>query len=138
MGLWMLGQYITPDWVVSSTAMRAKQTALEVCHALGIEKGLIHWEPTVYEASLKDLLAVLKRCPGDKQHILLVGHNPGLEDLLCFLTHGVSPLPDVAKLLPTGGLACLELLVPVDSLKIGSARLERLIGPKTLPGDVSG
>ncbi len=125
MGRWILKNHLVPDWVVSSTAVRAKQTALEVCQALGIEKQVIRWEPAIYEAGLKELLAVIKNCPEDKHRILLVGHNPGLEQLVYFLTRKTCTIP-------TTGLACLQLLEPVTSLKSGTAQLELFVSPKAI------
>ena len=78
MGRWLREQALIPDRVVSSPAVRARQTCLLVCEALAIKKGQIHWEPEIYAAEVTTLLNVLARCPEKTQRLLLVGHNPGL------------------------------------------------------------
>ena len=86
----------------------------------------------VYEASLDDLLEVLKDCPKKAQRVMLVGHNPGLEQLLLYLA-GSSTLPEDGKLLPTATLA--RLIMPDSWKNLGSdcARLESITRPGTLP-----
>jgi phosphohistidine phosphatase len=56
----------------------------------------------VYAASAEQLLAVVRELPDDLGTVLLVGHNPGLEDLVTLLTDEWVPLP-------TSAIAVLEL-----------------------------
>jgi len=62
--------------------------------------------PAIYAAAVDALLDVL-RDGGDAETVLLVGHNPGLEELICLLTGGVDA--ETMVRLPTAGLACLAL-----------------------------
>lgn len=133
MGCWLLENRLIPDWIVSSPALRAKETVLEVCKALGIKQGEIHWERAIYEAELKSLLGVLERCPGDRKLTLLVGHNPGLEELLQYLTEGAAAVSMREKRMPTAAIAHLELPDEWRGLKRGSGKLNTLMRPKSLP-----
>lgn len=132
-GAWMYREGLIPDHVVSSPAERARQTAAKVCKTLEIKKNDIVWDSAVYEASLEDLLGVLSRCPDGVSTILLVGHNPGLEELVRFLTADDIDEPPDGKLLPTASLARLEMLADWRSLEAGCAHLVSLTRPRHLP-----
>jgi phosphohistidine phosphatase len=94
-----------PDCLLTSTAVRARETARLVAAAMGYDGPVVE-EHGIYAASVETLLAVLRACD-DASTVLLVGHNPGLEELLCLLAGGVDAEPIVR--LPTAGLACLSL-----------------------------
>ena len=94
-----------PDCLLTSTARRARETARLAAAAMGYDGPVVE-EPGIYAASVESVLAVLRACD-DVSTVLLVGHNPGLEELVCLLTGGVGAEPIVR--LPTAGLACLAL-----------------------------
>lgn len=79
-----LGQYLfeedlLPDLLVSSPAKRALQTA-ELVQAELTDVDL-NEEESIYEADLAGLVAVVQALPQDVDTVLLVGHNPGMEEL---------------------------------------------------------
>ena len=96
----------TVDLVVSSPATRARQTA-ELVTAAANYKGPVRFEPAIYEASASDLLDVVRALPDDAETVVLVGHNPGFEELLGALCGGRSAPARVR--VPTAALACVEL-----------------------------
>ena len=109
MGRWLREQQLLPEHVVSSPAERAKQTTLRACKFAGISKTLVVWDQQIYEADVPDLLQVLAQCPQAKKRVMIIGHNPGLEDLVEYLGGDrVDPPPD-GKLMPTAALARFEL-----------------------------
>lgn len=86
----LIGRYIKPqtmqlDFVLSSPAARARETAELVLEAaeLRIEA---RYDERIYEATPPALLAVVSEVDDDRKTILLVGHNPGMEELLGLLT----------------------------------------------------
>jgi len=131
MGAWMREQDLIPAHLVSSPAKRAEQTIELVCEALGLEPSRISWDKEVYDAGIAALLGVLERCPADADPVLLVGHNPGLEDLVTFLDAAVELPPD-GKLLPTAALAELEMPEDWGELTRGCARLTRVTRAKSI------
>lgn len=133
MGRWLLGSKLIPDWVISSPAVRAKDTAVKVCKELGVERSAIHWETEIYGAELGQLLQVLARCPASKRLVLLVGHNPGLEALVKYLAGEPEGLPRTGNLMPTAAIACLALPEDWTALQPAIGRLEVLTYPKALP-----
>lgn len=129
-GEWLYREGLVPDLVVSSPAERARQTTLKVCKSMDLGKKKILWDQDVYEAGLETLLAVLARCPGDLATILLVGHNPGLEDLLRFLAGDEVDEPKDGKLLPTAAIARLEMPDDWTRLEPGCAQLTGIVRPR--------
>ncbi len=77
---------LVPDRLLTSGAVRALTTARAVADALGLEPDQVVVQPELYACSYQSLLHQLQR-QGDRwQHLMVVGHNPGLESLGCYLT----------------------------------------------------
>jgi phosphohistidine phosphatase len=131
-GEWLYREGLVPAHIISSPAERARQTVLKVCKALDYKKRDIVWEPEVYDADVAALLDVLRRCPAAADSVLLVGHNPGLEDLVRHLTGGDHEEPEDGKLLPTAAMARLEMPDDWSELGRGSALLLGITRPKDL------
>jgi len=131
LGRWLRQQGLIPDYVVSSPAERAKQTALKVCKELDLEEERLHWEPRIYEATPGELLQILADCPETARTVLLVGHNPGLELLLRYLCDS-APTPADGKLLPTATVAQLRMPADWRQLDPHCARLLAITRPASL------
>ena len=131
-GAWLYREGLVPDHVVSSPAERARQTALKVCKRLDFKKKRIVWEAEVYEAGVPALLDVLARCPGEAATVLLIGHNPGLEELVRHLAGEDLEIPDDGKLMPTAAVARLEMPEDWSRLAPGSAQLISITRPRGL------
>jgi phosphohistidine phosphatase len=95
---------MVPDVVVSSPATRARETAQATLSAAGLPDATVY-DPDVYEATSKRLLRVIQGLPAGASSALLVGHNPGMEELLARLA------PEDADSMPTAALVCLHLEV---------------------------
>ncbi|WP_455384947.1 SixA phosphatase family protein [Acidihalobacter prosperus] len=95
-----------PDRCVSSPAVRATSTAVAIAEALSYPIDAIAWEPRIYEATSATLLDVVRQQPDSSEHILLVGHNPGLTDFANALTG------DDLDNLPTA--AAYTLTLPIE------------------------
>jgi phosphohistidine phosphatase len=132
-GVWLAQQHLTPDLVVASPAERALVTAQKTCKAMGNGDEGIQRDKRIYAAEIDDLLAVLGDCPQDAGRVMLVGHNPGLEELLVWLANEVVPVPEDGKLLPTATLARLQMPVDWRTLVAGCARLDSITRSGTLP-----
>lgn len=132
-GNWLLQGGLLPDMILSSDAERARRTAEEVCKVMSQDLGGIHWERKIYGANLGGLLELLQLLPARPERLLLVGHNPGLEDLLAYLVGPGIALPEDGKLLPTATLARLHMPDDWSSLVLGCATLESITRPADLP-----
>ncbi len=131
-GEWLQQQRLIPDWVVSSPAKRAITTAQIVHKAIDTQGLEIQQDKRLYQEGFERLKTVLAECPLEAERVLLVGHNPELEDLLIHLA-GAASLPDTDKLLPTAALA--RLIMPDDwsHLEAGCARFLSITCAKSLP-----
>jgi phosphohistidine phosphatase len=132
-GVWLQQQGLAPDQVVSSPAERAIVTAEKVCKAMGLSAAMIVPDRRIYAAGPEALLAVLRGLPGRAQRVLLVGHNPGMEELLTWLVKDGVKIPSDGKLLATATLARLSLSGDWAGVSEGCARLLSLTRPGTLP-----
>lgn len=131
-GRWLRGQHLVPDRVLSSPARRATQTAHAVCAELGYPAECILWDERLYLASRETLLEVLADQSGHPQRLLLIGHNPGLEDLLEYLAQESPPRQRNGKLLATATLAYLHLRSDTARPTPHSAHLHQIVHPRDL------
>ncbi len=107
-GNWLKQEQQQPDLIISSPALRALTTAEITCLAMDLPVQSIQTDINIYEASLSDLLQLLTTLPDSVQRLLLVGHNPGLEQLLSHLVPHI-PMPDNYNLMPTAALAYMQM-----------------------------
>ena len=106
-GEWLRGQGLLPDRVLTSPAVRTRQT-LAALGDLGVVE--VDEEPSIYEAS-PGTLAALADANRDAGRLLLVGHNPGLEQLAALLHSGQT---GDYRGMPPAGIAVLSL--PADAV----------------------
>ncbi|GAB4350927.1 MAG: histidine phosphatase family protein [Gammaproteobacteria bacterium] len=131
-GDWMADNGHVPDEVICSPALRARQTAEAVMERLDLPREKIRFDERIYAATLPALLAVLADCPRQRDAVLLVGHNPGLDELCQFLCGEPLPRTPDGKLMTTAALAVIELPPSWDDLSAGDGRLIVLMRPKSL------
>ncbi|MGV8026782.1 MAG: histidine phosphatase family protein [Anaerolineaceae bacterium] len=81
-----------PDFILCSSAERAKQTAVIFIKATSFE-GKLEYNDKLYMAEVPDLIDAIKGAPKSAKSIMIIGHNPGLEALLQTLTGKVETLP---------------------------------------------
>ena len=98
---------IEPELVLCSTARRARETLERIEPALGVAD--VRFEPALYGASAGALLERLHDVPDHVGSVMLIGHNPGLQELALELAHSGPKLHELAAKFPTAALATLEL-----------------------------
>lgn len=99
-GQLILQQQLTPDTIIASTAQRARETAEAVATTCQFQ-GDILYDDNLYLAPPEVYVNLLQAMSDDSQTVLLVGHNPGMEDL-------VSRLSGQPVTMPTAALAHLQ------------------------------
>ena len=87
MARWAIEAGVVPDFVVASPAQRARETAEEFCRETGLATEDIRWRERIYDSRVSELLAVLAEVPAEARRVMLVGHNPGFEQLAGLLGH---------------------------------------------------
>ena len=132
MGAWLKHEDLVPDLFISSSALRAKQTAQCVAEVMGFLQENILWDERIYGASVDGLLDVINDYTHETGTLLLVGHNPGLDSLLEYLAAENPEYSHSGKLMTTAALAVLDFADNGISDGAHQARLEALIRPKEL------
>ena len=119
MGRLLCENRLVPDVVLSSPAKRAMSTAEAVLQAAHYTCKIRRLD-SLYMAGTEAYLNALGGLPERVTAVMVVGHNPGLEDFLSLLT-------DSSVMLPTAALAQVEL--PIDAWReLNSGTRGRLIG----------
>ena len=94
MGSRLAARNIQPQIIVSSPAVRALTTAKVIASALGYQSAEIITDERIFHAYSNQLLDVIRDFDASLQHVMLVGHNPGLTDLVEQLAQaGISNIP---------------------------------------------
>ncbi|HWW59048.1 MAG TPA: histidine phosphatase family protein [Sphingopyxis sp.] len=140
-GAELIGQYLKRqkwpvDQIIASPAVRVTETLDIFQPAADLDAIEPHWDRRIYLASAATLIDVIRDTGRDAGHLLISGHNPGLEDLILML---VPESPDdelraeVEQKLPTSALARLELdIADWHDLDVNMARLAGFIRPRDL------
>ena len=131
LGAWMRRQELIPDRVLTSPAERATATAIRVCEELGVGIDAVYQDKRLYASNIELIQGVLAECPEGVQRLLLVGHNPELEQFLTDLV-GVADLPLKKKLMPTTTLARMAMPDDWTRLEPGCAKLLSITDVKSL------
>ena len=135
MGRHIFDHSVKWDKVIASPAVRVAETIELAAKAAG-RPIAVNWDRRIYLASSATLLDLLREQKDDPGPVLMVGHNPGLEDVIFDLVpdDGTSPLRDVVEVkFPTASFAVLELDIERwDELNERCAKLVHLTRPRDL------
>jgi phosphohistidine phosphatase len=116
-GTFIRKQNLTVELVLCSPAVRARESEELVLSADDVAAN-VRYDQRIYEAAPHQLLEVISEVDDNKSVVLLVGHNPGMEELLTALTGREEPLS-------TGTLAKIDFSFDVWSrVAADSGRLE--------------
>lgn len=123
-GRWLGASGYLPDAVICSTALRARQTWELVSSGLAAvvpgASPAVRYEPRVYEATVLGLLMLVREFDTAWRTAAIVGHNPGLAELIVGLASPDSAQPHA---FPTAAVAVLGLPGPWAEVAPGEARL---------------
>jgi len=108
-GRWLAENVFDINHVLVSSATRTRQTWQLVANELGDEP-TVGFDDRIYEASTDTLYEVISGAPETASTLLLIGHNPGLEDLVVRLAAvDGEKLVQVEQKFPTSAIAVLNL-----------------------------
>jgi len=128
MGAFLKKEKILVDLVLSSSAVRARQTIDRVLVAANIVTD-VRFDERIYEAGVQRLVEIVRQIENGKKNVVLVGHNPGFEELLEWLT-------GTLETMQTGTLAKIGLKTASwDSISEKSGTLEWIVRPRQLQKD---
>jgi phosphohistidine phosphatase len=126
MGELLRAEGLLPDLILTSSARRALTTAELVAEASGYD-GEIQVSRDLYAAGPEEFIDALCALPDELETVMVVGHNPGLEEL-------VEALTEESSAMPTAALAQVELKIErwVDLQEEEGGRLVNLWLPRNL------
>ena len=125
MGRLLDDENLWPDLIFSSTAERAATTTQRVTDAGGFA-GETYYLPELYGAGPHDLIEVVRESGGEAGIVMIVAHNPGIEDLVQQMTGEYYRLPTAAL---------VRILVPIEhwrDLEADGGTLAGIWRPKEL------
>ena len=122
---------VTPALVLCSSAWRTRETLEQIAPVLG-EGTPVQIEHELYAASEQRLLKRLRAVDDGVESLMLIGHNPGVEQLALNLAASGRNLSDLRRKYPTGALATLEFSGRWGDLQPGRAELTEFVTPKQL------
>lgn len=134
MGQWLGDEALTFDLIIASPALRIRQTVE------GLESGLgsriaCQWDKRIYMASAAILFDLVQETDDAVDHLLLVGHNPGLEDLCLDASegHDSAARRDISEKYPTAAIAILDFACEHwTQAGEGKAEIIRFVRPRDL------
>jgi phosphohistidine phosphatase len=122
---------VAPELVLCSTARRVRETLEGIEPLLG--RAAISVEPELYGAGPAELLARLHEIAPPVRSVMVIGHNPALEQLALLLARHGSTVSELEAKFPTGALATLAIRGPGwAALDRGTAELIEFIRPREL------
>lgn len=124
MGKKLKGQGVKPDLIISSSAVRALNTAEIIAEALQYPLDKIDINEKIYNAGVEELLDIIKKIPSANKTVFFFGHNPGLTWLLHYICEG-------AKMnIPTCGIVAISFQIKTwDQLLEADGQLVTFMHP---------
>ena len=120
-----------PEKIISSPAIRAKQTCQTLCGKLGFSFENVVWNKDIYAAYTVTLLQILSDLPESTKSVMLIGHNPAMEELLAHFCDDANDYRQKnGKLFTTGNIAKITTESNWKDLTMCEAMLERIVRPK--------
>jgi phosphohistidine phosphatase len=134
MGAFLAERGLIPDLILCSGSRRTRQT-------LGLAFGVLKAQPetrfldALYHATVPALLAIIHGAPSTAHHLMLIGHNPGLQALALDLIGGGDPTGrrGIAYKFPSAAIAVMTFDAPNwAAIRSAGAYLTIFMTPKQL------
>ena len=143
MGRWLRAAGHAPDQVLCSTARRARETWQLAQPRLGATPP-VRFEHGVYQSSAEQLLDLVRKTPSAVRTLLVVGHDPAIQELALTLARPApgadgdagahADLGRIEAKFPTAAAAVLEFAGSWARLDPGTARLSGFMIPREVGG----
>ncbi len=143
-GRWLRRAGSTPDYILCSTARRARETWELVQQELHAWPAVV-FVPEIYAASMPGLLDLVRRLEPATRAVVIVGHDPALPELALALAGQDRPddrrtsvlasamaIDRMREKFPTGAVAVLKVTGPWSELAPGRARLTSFVTPREM------
>ena len=128
-GKWMLDNGFLPEKIISSSAVRARQTAellIQQLNNANLEK--VQFDKDLYLASVDALIECIQLYKPELNSLMLIAHNPGMEQLVNYLLNTNAGMINMT----TANLAIIEFSKIDFDPEVDKGELIELIKPKEL------
>jgi len=126
-GKYLRESSIRPDYLLSSPAVRAKQTAAIIAEEIGYPLDKIQAEELLYEQSTSKIIACLRNLQNCYSMVMIVGHNPSAQELVNALGN------QSFSQIPSCGAVCLDFQVENwTEIDHGKGQVRFFISPEML------
>lgn len=130
MGEFMRSTNYAPEWVISSPAHRAKETTMLSMEAAQVSEDQIIWSEDLYYGTVQDYVAAIQSTPEEYDRVLLIGHNPLVENTAGILAGAEQK---TAIRMPTAALVCLESFADSwEAITPGTCQIKWMMIPEIL------
>lgn len=124
---------LVPDLVLVSPAVRTKETLARAEEGFGDKLNVVE-NRAIYLAETETLLDLVRGTRDDADRLMIIGHNPGMHELVLVLASGPIELrEEVAHKFPTAALAEISFDVGEwADVAVGTGRLRSFVRPRDL------
>lgn len=132
-GRWLVENDLIPDYILCSDAMRARATCAWVLSELGEKAPTPYLDSRIYSASTAQLCSIINETPDTVSTLLVIGHQPVLQELALRLASKQSDQESVYELAmnyPTLGLTVMETQHPYSHLDARDATVTHFAVPR--------
>jgi phosphohistidine phosphatase len=120
---------LRPDLVMCSSSRRTLETLAGIRPALG-RKARVESDSTLYGASAEQLVTELRRLDDQVVTVFLIGHNPGVADLVELLAADPATGEAAIDTFPTAAVAVLSVAGPWSALQPACASFVSFWAPR--------
>ena len=132
MGAFLTNKGLVPNKMIISPARRTQQTAELLLKNLPVDEQQVIIDRDLYLADAASISQLIELYAADEQRILLLAHNPGMDDIVSYLASTPPLLSASGKLMSTCAVACFAL-ASADMLRSpGHAELQGLYRPREI------
>lgn len=112
MGKFLASNHLIPDYILCSTAKRARETAKLLVKAMGINTQDIIYDSDLYLCQPHVMIRFIENIPSLAERAMIVGHNPCLDFIVPLISKNSAPSRDDGKLMTTAAVAHIEVPFP--------------------------
>jgi len=132
MGAYLEQTGLVPDKMIISPARRTRQTAELLLRNLPVDEQQVFVDRDLYLADIETLREIVELYAAENQRILLLAHNPGMDDMVSYLANKAPPLSANGKLMTTCAVADFAV-ASIDTIRRpGRADLQGLYRPREI------
>lgn len=124
MGAYLLRENQPIDVMISSDALRAKQTAALTADKMQFESSKVLFDHTIYDATARTFLSFINSLDEQFNSVIIVGHNPALSYLAEYLTKS-----EIGNIVPAGMVIIKFNLANWSEVSEGNGALEKYVYP---------